>query len=210
LPAGQAAFIHLREVARIWTEEARARVVLEPPIVGYVGRVLRQKGIDLLLRAMASLPSPRPSLVLLGEGPDRVELEGMVKSLGLGDSTRFLAPAGHGEVPALLSMIDVLVLPSRSTPGWKEQFGRVLIEGMAAGCAVIGSSSGAIPEVLGDAGVVFEEENSDDLARAIQRVMGDRSLAESLRVRGRRRVRERYTWDVVADRVVAMYKTLLP
>ncbi len=190
-------------------EVVRARLGLEPPIVGFVGRLLHQKGIDLLLRAVASLPPPRPSLVLVGDGPYRGELEGMVEALGLGDSTRFLSSAGHGEVPELLSMIDVLVLPSRSTPRWKEQFGRVLIEGMAAGCAVIGSSSGAIPEVLGDAGVVFEEERSDDLAKAIQRVLGDTSLVQALRVRGRQRVRESYTWDAVADRVVAMYHTLL-
>jgi glycosyltransferase involved in cell wall biosynthesis len=190
-------------------EGVRVRLGLMPPIVGFVGRLLHQKGIDLLLRAVASLPRPRPSLILLGEGPDRGAFKSMVEELGLGDSTRFLAPAGHGEVPAHLSMIDVLVLPSRSTPRWKEQFGRVLIEGMAAGCAVIGSSSGAIPEVLGDAGVVFQEESSDDLARAIQRVLGDPAFAQSLRVRGRQRVRERYTWDAVADRVVAMYRTLL-
>jgi glycosyltransferase involved in cell wall biosynthesis len=190
-------------------EVVRARLGLGPPIVGFVGRLLHQKGIDLLFRAMASLPRPRPSLVLLGDGPYRGELEGMAEALGLRDSTRFLSSAGHGEVPELLSMMDVLVLPSRSTPRWKEQFGRVLIEGMAAGCAVIGSSSGAIPEVLGDAGVVFEEERPDDLAGAIQRVLGDPSLAQALRIRGRQRVREMYTWDAVADRVVAMYGTLL-
>ncbi len=133
----------------------------------------------------------------------------MVNTLGLSEQARFLNLARHEEVPAVLSQIDVLVLPSRSTPRWKEQFGRVLIEGMAAGCVVIGSSSGAIPEVLGDAGLVFEEESSDDLARAIQRVLGDRSLGETLRARGRARVKENYTWDAVAGRVVSMYHALL-
>jgi len=115
----------------------------------------------------------------------------------------------HGRMPELLAAVDVLVLPSRTLPKLKEQFGRVLIEGMAAGCVVIGSSSGAIPEVLGDAGLVFEEVRPEDLATAIERVLEDRSLRETLRARGRARVEETYTWDVVAGRVVSLYHTLL-
>lgn len=185
------------------------RFGLPSPIVGYVGRLLPVKGVDLLLRAVAALPAPRPSLVIVGEGPERYALETMASDLGIGATTRFLPLVAHEDVPALLSSIDVLVLPSRTTPRQKEQFGRVLIEGMAAGCVVIGSSSGGIPHVLGDAGLVFPEENWSALATEIRRAIDDSELARERRVRGRRRVRERYTWDAVAAELLGFYRRLL-
>ncbi|HXF59506.1 MAG TPA: glycosyltransferase family 4 protein [Candidatus Saccharimonadales bacterium] len=180
-----------------------------PPVVGFVGRLLRQKGADLLLRAVASLPHPRPGLAILGDGPEREALGKLAEELGIQDQTRFLPAASHGDVMKTLAAIDVLVLPSRTTPRWKEQFGRVLIEGMAAGCVVVGSSSGAIPEVIGDAGLVFEEESVESLAGAVRRALEEQGLAETLRSRGRRRVEERYTWEAVADRVVGLYRDLV-
>jgi len=182
---------------------------IRPPVVGFVGRLLPQKGVDLLLRAVASLPHPRPSVAILGDGPEREVLGRIAEELGIGDRTRFLPAASHGDVPKTLAGIDVLVLPSRTTRRWKEQFGRVLIEGMAAGCVVIGSTSGAIPEVIGDAGLVFEEEDVESLANAIRRTLKEEGLAETLRARGRRRVEERYTWEAVAGRVVALYRDLV-
>ncbi len=189
--------------------EVFERLGLEPPVVGYLGRLLRQKGIDLLLRAIASMPETNVSLAIVGDGPDRTALEALARDLGLAGRTRFLPALPHGGVPAALACIDVLVLPSRPTPKWKEQFGRVLVEGMAAGCVVIGSSSGAIPEVLGEAGIVFHEEDSNDLARALGRALREPALAERLRIRGWARVRERYTWSAVAARVMEVYDRLL-
>lgn len=187
--------------------EVIQRLGLEPPVVGYVGRLLRQKGVDLLLRAVSM--SPKVSLAILGDGPERESLESLAKELGIAGRTRFFAALPHGGVPAALESLEVLVLPSRPTPKWKEQFGRVLIEGMAAGCVVIGSSSGAIPEVLGDAGLVFREEDSADLARSLERALSESDLATQLRIRGRNRVRERYTWDAVAARVMEVYEQVL-
>ena len=190
-------------------EEALAQFGLASPIIGYAGRLLHQKGIDLLLRAVAALPRPRPSLVIVGEGPERQMLESLASELGIGASTRFLPIVPHEAVPALLTAIDVLVLPSRTMPTWKEQFGRILIEGMAAGCVVVGSSSGAIPDVLGDAGLIFPEENWRALAAEIRRAIEDPELVGDRRARGRRRVRERYTWDAVATQMVPFYRRLL-
>jgi glycosyltransferase involved in cell wall biosynthesis len=80
---------------------------------------------------------------------------------------------------------------------------------MAAGCVVVGSSSGAIPEVLGDAGIVFPEEDAGALGEAIRRATREPELATALRVRGRARVRERYTWEAIASRIVDFYGRLL-
>ncbi len=190
-------------------DEIRARFQLDPPIVGFVGRLLHQKGVDLLIRAVASMREPRPALAVIGDGPDREAFELLVAELGIGGRTRFVRGVAHDQVPALLSALDVVVLPSRTTPRWKEQFGRVLIEGMAAGCVVVGSSSGAIPEVLGDAGIVFPEGDAGALGSALERVYRESGLADTLRVRGRARVRDGFTWEAIASRVVDFYGRLV-
>ncbi len=194
---------------RATAEEVRHRFGLEPPVVAYAGRLTRQKGVDLLLQAAAMLPELVPSLVIIGEGPERDALRSQTAELGLGARTRFLPLVAHDEIPATLAAVDVLVLPSRTTPRSVEQFGRVLIERMAAGCAVIGSSSGAIPGVLGDAGIVFTEGSPDSLAHAIRRALVDPGLGLDLAARGRRRVREHFTWDSVASQLVDFYDRLL-
>ncbi len=194
---------------RATADEVRARFGLKPPIVGFAGRLTPQKGVDLLLRAVASLREPRPSLVIVGEGPELEALRSLAGELGLAARTRFLPLVAHDEMPAMLAAVDVLVLPSRSVPGSVEQFGRVLIEGMAAGCVVVGSSSGAIPGVLGDAGIVFPEGSAESLAEAIRRPLEDPALAMTLAARGRRRVRERFTWDSVAAQLVVFYDRIL-
>jgi glycosyltransferase involved in cell wall biosynthesis len=147
--------------------------------------------------------------LILGDGPARGALEGIATDLGLGSSIRFLSGVQHDAVRGVMAAIDVLVLPSRTTPKWKEQFGRVLVEGMAAGCVVVGSSSGAIPEVVGDAGLIFPEDDVEGLAQALRRALGEPGLMEALRIRGRKRVREHYTWEVIASRITDFYARLL-
>jgi glycosyltransferase involved in cell wall biosynthesis len=193
--------------------EVRARFGLEPPVVGYVGRLLPIKGVDVLLHAAArqrnGLPQGRPfSLVIIGDGPERGGLERLARELGLAARTRFLPGVPHPEVPALVAAIEVLVLPSRTLPRAKEQFGRVLIEAMAAGACVVGTSSGGIPDTIGDAGLVVPEEDPGALASAVTRLLADSGLRERLRDAGRARVRERYTWEAVAAKVVRIYHGL--
>jgi glycosyltransferase involved in cell wall biosynthesis len=184
-------------------EEARALFQLEPPIVGFAGRLLNQKGVDLLLRAVKTL-EPRPSLVVIGEGPERETLERLAGELGILDRTRFLPLVPHEKMPELLAAIDVLVLPSRTMPRLKEQFGRILIEGMAAGCATVGSTSGAIPDVIGDGGWIFREGDAGHLASVLNQALQDPN-----RKSGRKRVEERFTWTAVAKKTVSLYRALL-
>lgn len=191
-----------------------AREGLKPPVVGFVGRLLHQKGVETLLRAFAALPSPppgaeRPSLLLVGDGPDREAFLRVANDLTLGERARFLPGVRHDEMGEVYGAIDVLVVPSRTTPNWKEQFGRVLIEGMAAGCVVIGSSSGAIPHVLGDAGLVFPEGDVPALTAAIHRALSEPGLAAALRTKGRERVRLHYTWNAVAAKMARVYRSMM-
>jgi len=191
-------------------EEVLARFGLEAPIVGFTGRLLRQKGVELVLRAIAGMGATRPSLVIMGDGPEREALEREARDLGIEDRTLFLRAVPHGEMPAVLASIDVLVVPSRTTPKWKEQFGRVLIEGMAAGCITIGSTSGAIPEVLDAGGIVVEEGSVEGLISAMRLAISNEKGVASIREKARARVEERYTWEAIAKRIVSLYGSITP
>lgn len=136
-------------------------------VVGYVGRLIEKKGVDLLIEAFATLKqetTDRPiRLLLVGSGEAEQDVLRLARDRGIADDLRHIPSVAHGEVPDYMHALDILVLPSRRRAMWAEQFGRVLVEAMAAGKIVIGSSSGAIPEVIGDAGFVFQENDVKDL-----------------------------------------------
>jgi glycosyltransferase involved in cell wall biosynthesis len=115
----------------------------------------------------------------------------------------------HAEVPAYLAAMNVLVLSSRTTPKWKEQFGHVLIEAMASGVPVIGSDSGAIPEVIAYAGLIFPEGDVAALREAIIRLRDDATLRAELGARGRARVLAHYTHARIAEQTAAIYREML-
>jgi glycosyltransferase involved in cell wall biosynthesis len=121
----------------------------------------------------------------------------------------FSAAVSADQMPACLAEADVLVLPSRTTPVWKEQFGRVLVEAMSCGTPVVGSDSGAIPEVIGDAGLIFAEGDAEALAACLRRLAQSPELRRELGERGRRRVAEHYTVERIARQTVELWRGLL-
>ncbi len=142
------------------------------------------------------------SLVLAGDGSLRGQLGG--------SGVHVLPPVSYEQVPAFLRALDVLVLPSVTImPMHREQFGRVLVEAMAAGVPVIGSTSGAIPEVIGDAGLVVPERDPTALAEAIERILTDSALRARLIDLGRRRVASHYAWSAVAEQSVALFRSAM-
>ena len=142
------------------------------------------------------------SLVLAGDGSLRGQLGG--------SGVHVLPPMSYEQVPAFLRALDVLVLPSVTIlPLHREQFGRVLVEVMAAGVPVIGSTSGAIPEVIGDAGLVVPERDPTALAEAIERILTDSALRARLIDLGRRRVASHYAWSAVAEQSVALFRSAM-
>ncbi len=117
--------------------------------------------------------------------------------------------APSAEMPALYRQIDAFVLPSLTRPNWKEQFGRVLVEAMACGVPVIGSDSGAIPDVIGDAGLIFPEGDAGALAAHLRTVQTDPTLRAHLREKGRARTLAHFTHKQVAAATVEVYQEMV-
>ncbi len=175
--------------------------------VGYAGRLVPQKGVMDLLEALAGLPE-RVRLLLVGSGVLEPELRRRAEELGLGQRVEITSRASATEMPALYQKLDVLVLPSRTWPNWKEQFGRALIEAMACGVPVIGSNSGEIPHVIGDAGLVFSEGDAAALREQIRALLDDPARRRELAQRGRQRVIEHYTQEKVGEAYLALYRRM--
>jgi len=170
--------------------------------IGFVGRFVSEKGIDVLLDAVRRLASP-VRVRLIGGGPLRAELQELAGSASA--DVAFVEPVTPNHLPAFYRQLDVLVLPSRTTPVWKEQFGRVLVEAMACGVAVVGSDSGAIPEVIGDAGLTFPEGDAGALADTLRRLSASPELRAELSRRGAARVQAHFTQERIAQRTLELY-----
>ena len=175
--------------------------------IGYIGRFVSGKGIDVLLRAIRSL-SFEFHITMVGDGPERRSLKRLADDLGLTDRIIWHGAVAQSELPFILNSMNVLVLPSRTEKHWKEQFGRVLIEAMACGVPVIGSSSGEIPQVIGGVGMVFEEGNSEALALGLSRLYEDVGLRTRLSGAGIERVHNRYSVPVVARAYESFFRSL--
>ncbi len=186
------------------TKSLKTRFGLSGFVVGYVGRLWKPKGIGTLLKAISQIDR-KFTLLLLGSGPDRNKYLELAKSLGIDNKIRMVSSVKASEVVKYLNCIDILVLPSRTTPEWKEQFGRVIIEAMACEVPVIGSSSGEIPNVIGDAGLIFKEGDVKELAGKISILMDNNDLRQKLGAVGRQRVIENYTNKKIASRLMFVY-----
>ncbi|HFD39690.1 MAG TPA: glycosyltransferase family 4 protein [Anaerolineae bacterium] len=184
------------------------RPAARPFTIGYVGRLVAEKGVDLLLTALAALEGDWRASIL-GSGPACEALQAQVQSLGLSGRVSFGGWIDSARMPDHYRSLDVLVLPSRTRPNWKEQFGRVLVEAMACGVPVIGSDSGEIPHVIGKAGLVFPEGQAEALRAHLARLLADGELRAALARRGRERVLAHYTQAQIAAQTYRVYRDLL-
>lgn len=175
--------------------------------IGYAGGLVSEKGVDLLLRACAAL-DPCPHVLLAGDGEERASLAALARELGIGERVKFLGRQASSDMAAFYNSLDVLVLPSRTLPNWKEQFGRVLIEAMACQVPVVGSDSGEIPNVVGDGGLIFAEGDVQALHSCLQRLGQDTGERRRLGEQGRQRVLANYTMRHIAKQTLAVYAAL--
>ena len=175
------------------------------PLILHVGGHERRKGLDYLLRALRLLIDRGIdfSFVSVGAGPETARLRRLAHLLGLEtcvDFAGYVDPLGD-RLPKIYRDAEVLVNPSL-----EEGFGMVLAEAMASGVPVVATNCGAIPEVVGDAGVLVPPKDPVSLANALQTVLSDSTLSESLGTEGRLRVESFFSWDSVADKTVQAYE----
>jgi glycosyltransferase involved in cell wall biosynthesis len=133
---------------------------------GFVGNLSLRKGTDVLIRAFARMAMPGAVLVIAGDGAQSSAYRSLAVTLGA--NVMFLGTVARDEIPNLMAAIDILVVPSRTTPGGSEQFGRVLVEAMFAGIPVIASKSGSIPKVVGQHGILVPEGDENSLVEAMK------------------------------------------
>ncbi|MDP4198948.1 MAG: glycosyltransferase [Bacteroidota bacterium] len=176
--------------------------------IGYAGRITEEKGVLDLLDAVGKIEDLNDvSLYFVGAGPALAEVKRRAAVRGI----RFIHhdAVRNEEIPEHLALMDVLVLPSRSTPTWVEQFGHILLEAMANGVPVIGSNSGEIPNVIGDAGLIFQEGDLPALSDAIQFLRFNPRERSRLAQRAFERLQQRFTNDIIARQQIGLYEELL-
>ena len=176
-------------------------------VVGFGGRLVPEKGLDLLISAAVKHPHLR--LVILGDGPQRASLEGTAQKAGIADRIHFVGQVPSLEVPRWLPALDVLALPSLTTKTWTEQFGRILVEAMACGVPVVASNAGEIPRVVGDAGIIVPEGDATALGAALDRLAKEPSARATLAERARTRAVTRFSQESVATATVKVYGQVL-
>lgn len=188
--------------------EVRASLGIAPAaqVIGYLGRLTPEKGIEELVGSLAEQPGVRALII---GGGDRVPIETQARKLGVADRLVFTGPVNRLDMPRYFAAMDALAVPSRTTPRWKEQFGRVVAEAMLCGVPVMGSNSGSIPEVLAGNGVIFPERSSSALADAAWLVLGQPQFAQTMAEKARAYALEHYTWGQVAAQRHEVYLRVL-
>ena len=193
---------------KIKSRKLKSKYGLDSFTIGYMGRFVIEKGIMDLLHAVSRINN-NFNLLLVGSGKLKYKIEAEGRRLGLLEKIRIVDSIPSSQVPYYLNRMDCLVLPSRTTRKWKEQFGRVLTEAMSCEVPVIGSDSGEIPNVIGDCGLVFKEGDVDDLSSKIKRLINNSDLRVELAKNGRQRVLDNFTQEKAARETCKIYQKMM-
>jgi glycosyltransferase involved in cell wall biosynthesis len=184
---------------------------LEPPgrrglALGFVGRLVPERGADTLLRACGQLLGPW-SLTIVGTGPEQEPLEELAQRLGLASRIRWIGGVPRAELGRVWNELDCLVVPSRETPTWVERNSPVLLDAMARGIVPVVTRTGALPEIVGNAGVVVDDVES--LQVALQELVAEPGRLAPLAQRARQRILEKYIDSAVAERTLAYWRQVV-
>ncbi len=179
--------------------------------IGFLGRLAHQKGIDLIFAAARQLKERglKFRIILCGSGNDEPDLREEAQKQQIAELVTWRGAVPHDRAAEEISKFDVLILPSRTTATWKEQFGHVLIEAMAMGVPVIGSSSGEIPNVIGRPDLVFTEDNAAELAPILEKMIREPQWREEAGSYGMDRVYRHYTHEKIAERLIILWQKLI-
>ena len=140
-----------------------------PVRIGYIGRLVPEKGVQWLISSMESIGDA--TLVVIGSGPYEHELRRLATRRGV--DVEFRGAIDGADMPSAIAELDVVVVPSLVRPGWAEQFGRVVCEAMLVGVPLISSDSGSLAAVVGDGGIVVPELDHDALHTALRELVAD-------------------------------------
>ncbi len=180
-----------------------------PPTVAFAGRLVHEKGIDVLLRAFSKVIAhiPEARLVVAGDGPERDRLRRLVTDLGLSSTVSMPGHLSRPELEQLFARAWVQVIPSR----WSEPFGIVAIEAMMRGTAVIASDSGGLVEIVqeGKTAILVPAGDVDALTGALRRLLSDRALSDQMGRAGRELALARFSEATFVDRFIELYQLLL-
>ncbi len=177
----------------------------------FAGRLVEEKGIQEGIRALEKVVVSEQDVhfLILGTGPYEEELKQLSSKLGVTSRIHWAGSVKSLDVYKYLTAADVLLLSSHTRKNWKEQFGRILVEAMLSGCVPIGSNSGEIPLVIGEAGLVHKEGEADDLASCIMTLATDRIRLKDLSMRGQRRAQEHFTNRVIANKFARIFSEVI-
>ncbi len=177
-------------------------------VILFLGRLIKQKGVEYLLRGMPEILQEHPSTVLLitGKGKSKPVLEKMVRKLGLQENVKFTGFVPEERLPALYSASDVYVLPSL----W-EVLPISLLEALACGVPLVASNAGGNPEIVEHErnGYVFRMRDVDSMVRYINTLLSDKSLRRRMGAESRRIAEEKFEWNIIADKTFSFYKEVL-
>jgi glycosyltransferase involved in cell wall biosynthesis len=176
------------------------------PVIGYIGRFVEEKGLGILIAGLDQISTPWRA-IFLGGGP---MLEAMERwAVRHKDRVRIVTAVSHERVPQYLNAFDVLCAPSLTTSNWREIFGRMVIEAFACAVPVLGSDSGELPNVIGDAGLILPEADIPGWAHALENILDSHRLREDLGKRGFDRVNRHFTWTAIARKHLEFCERLL-
>ena len=173
------------------------------PTVSFAGRLVPDKGVDVLLDAVARTPGLRALIV--GEGPEEGALRAQAARLGVEDRVRFHAPLPMERVAVAFTAGDVVAMPSRHEP-----WGRVAVEAMACGVPLVAGAAGHLPALVGEHGRLVRPGDAGDLARALREAIEEPEPARSERVARAREYAASFSWAALAERWEAVYREVAP
>ena len=176
--------------------------------IGYIGRLVPEKGLETLLDALAAIRDERWHLTVAGEGPERERLEQLATDHRLAARIRWMGALPRDQIAGLWPDLDILVAPSRKLTTWREPVAHTVMEAMAHEVAVVGSDSGVIPEVIGDAGRVVPAGDWEALAQALRDLL-EPAVRQPLIEAGRTRVMQRFSDDAVAEETISFWQEAL-
>ena len=173
-------------------------------VILYVGRLSEEKGVEDLIRAFSKISSNNVELHIAGSGPQKEELENIADATGMKKQIRFLGWINYDVLPIIYKSADIFVHPAK----WPEPFGRTILEAMLAKLAIITSSSGAPPRIVGDSGVIYETGNIE-LTNKLERLIENKELRANMGARAYNKASQEYNPEDVTSQIIRNYEELI-